>query len=171
MKPTGQDMETRGPAAAGGPGYEATLHLLTHAAVPDGLEKRVHAALAAAPRRGLILEWPWAASWMRAAAAAAIVAVVAGGGWGVYRHAQQHQPTRVIAAPPQVTAPATGGFSSAGAVRTPQTVKGPAVVETPKAKAMNKPATAGKRGVVKPKASAEQPAADAAQPVAAGAAK
>jgi hypothetical protein len=167
MKPTGKEMEARGP------GYEATLHLVTHAPVPEGLEKRVNASLATTPRRGRMLEWPiagaWVSGWMRAAAAAAIVVVVAGGGWGVFRHAQQHPPTKVVAMPaPQVTAPAAGGFSSAGAVRTPQTVKGPAVVETPvvetpkaKAKIAKKPA--GKRRVVK--------AASVDQPAVAGAAK
>jgi hypothetical protein len=117
-----------------GEGYDATLHLVTHAQVPEGLEGRVHAALEAAPRRGWLLEWPAAEGWLRAAAAAAIVVVVAGGGWGVYRHAQMHQPAKVTVMPaPQVTAPTTGGFSSAGAIRTPQTVKGPTVVEMPKA--------------------------------------
>ena len=114
-------------------GYDATLHLVTHAPVPDGLEERVHAALQTAPRSGRLLAWPAAAGWVRSAAAAAIVFVVAGGGWGVYRHAQLHQPAKVNAAPaPQVAAPAAGGFSSAGAIRTPQTVKGPAAEEMPK---------------------------------------
>src|SRR6185437_4083205 len=117
MKVTGQDMETRGPDA----GYEATLHLVTHAPLPEGLENRVNAALETAPRRARILEWPiaevWISGWIRATAAAAIVVVVAGGGWGVFRHAQQHAPAKVNVMPaPQVTAPAVGGFSSAGAV-------------------------------------------------------
>jgi hypothetical protein len=114
-------------------GYEATLHLVTHAPVPEGLEERVQAALDSIPRRGRLLEWPLTAGWLRSAAAAAIVFVVAGGGWGVYRHAQLHQPAKVTATPaPQVSAPTAGGFSSAGAIRTPQTVKGPEVAETPK---------------------------------------
>lgn len=165
MKPTGRDLETRGPEA----GYESTLHLVAHAPVPDGLEERVHAALQAAPRRGRILAWPRAAGWApaltRVAAAAAIVMVVAGGGWSAYRHAQLRPAAKVVVMPvPQVAAPATGGFSNAGAMRTPQTVKGPAVVEMPKPKA------AKKHRIAKP-ASAIEPAADAAQPVAAGTSK
>ena len=121
-------------------GYESTLHLVTHAPVPAGIEHRVHAALQAAPRSARILAWPMA-GWVRTAAAAAIVVVVGGGGWGVYRHAQVHQPSRMIASPaPVVVAPTAGGFSSAGAIRTPQTVKGPAAIETP----------AGKKSAVKP---------------------
>jgi hypothetical protein len=68
------------------------------------------------------------------------VFVVAGGGWGVYRHGQLHQPAKVNAAPaPQVAAPAAGGFSSAGAIRTPQTVKGPAADKEPKPKVEKNP--------------------------------
>jgi len=160
MKSTGQNSDSPGP------GYEATLYMLTHAPVPDGLEDRVYAALEAAPKRGAVLAWPmagWATGWMRATAEAAIVAVVAGGGWGVYRHAQQHQPSKVVVMPaPQMTAPAASGFSSAGAVRTPQTVTGPAAVEIPKAK------PARKHRLAKPKAAAARSAANSAQ---AGAAK
>ncbi|MGB7546973.1 MAG: hypothetical protein WBM14_04420, partial [Terracidiphilus sp.] len=58
----------------------------------------------------------------RGAAAAAIVFVVAGGGWGVYSRVQPAQATKVIAMP-RVAAPS--GFSSAGAMRTPQTLNGP----------------------------------------------
>jgi hypothetical protein len=160
MNPTGQI----GERGVSGSGYEATLHLVTHAAAPAGLEERVHAALEAAPKRGWLLEWPVTAGWMRATAAAAIVMVVAGGGWGVYRHAQLHQPAKVNVMPaPLVTAPATGGFSSAGAMRTPQTLKGPAVVETPKPNAARKAASTGKHRVAKSAANAEQPAANGAE--------
>ena len=64
---------------------------------------------------------------MRGAAAAAIVFVVAGGGWGIYIRVQQPQPARVIAMPPRVS----GGFSNAGAMRTPNTLNGPLVAPAP----------------------------------------
>lgn len=59
---------------------------------------------------------------MRTAAAAAIVFVVVGGGWGVYSRVQHGQPARIIVLP---HIPVGGGFSSAGAMRTPVTVPGP----------------------------------------------
>jgi hypothetical protein len=95
---------------------------------------------------------------MRTAAAAAIVFVVAGGGWGVYTRVERGQPTRVIVMPPRVNS--GGGFSGAGAMRTPETLPGPVVSqpETPKPvapmtkqpqpakiKAGKKPAAAGKK--------------------------
>ena len=64
---------------------------------------------------------------MRGAAAAAVVFVVAGGGWGIYTRVQPSQPAKVIVMPPR--AGAGGGFSSAGAMRTPQTLNGPLVAE------------------------------------------
>jgi len=83
--------------AGGAPGEaEATLRLIASLPPPQGLEERLHASLAEAPRRGRVLAWPAAlnpgSAWMRSAAAAAIVSVVVGGGWGVYSripHAQQ----------------------------------------------------------------------------------
>ncbi|MGD0731418.1 MAG: hypothetical protein ABR956_09135 [Terracidiphilus sp.] len=106
---------------------EETLRLIAHLPVPAGLEDRVHAKLLLAPRKGRILAWPVApglgSSWMRSAAAAAIVFVVAGGGWGIYSGVQQPVPSRAAALPPHVAA--QGGFSSAGAMRTPQTLNGP----------------------------------------------
>ena len=104
-----------------------TLRLMAMAPVPTGLEERIHAALEAAPRRTRILPWP-AGAWpssMRAAAAAAIVVVVTGGGWGVFTRVQ-HLARTATPAGPQILLP-SGGFSSAGAIRTPQTVQGPAV--------------------------------------------
>jgi hypothetical protein len=132
-------------------GYDATIYFVTHAPVPEGLEDRVHLALKAAPRQGRLLEWPAVAGWMRAAAAAAIVTVVAGGGWGVYRHAQLHQPAKVTVMPtPQVAAPKAGSFSSAGAMRTPQTVQGPAVEEPSKPNVEKDPAIEKNPAAVKP---------------------
>jgi hypothetical protein len=108
---------------------EATLRLIASLPAPAGLEDRVHAGLLAKQRTGRILSWPAAlrpdSGWMRSATAAAIVFVVAGGGWGVYSRVQQPQPARVIVLPPH--GPASGGFSNAGAMRTPQTLNGPVV--------------------------------------------
>jgi hypothetical protein len=113
---------------------EETLRLIASLPAPTGLEDRVHAALRSARHSGRLLAWPrplkpqsaWMIrDWMRTAAAAAIVFVVAGGGWGVYTHVQivqQGQPAKIIAIP-RVIQP--GGFSGAGAMRTPQTLPGP----------------------------------------------
>jgi hypothetical protein len=119
--------------------FENTLRLIAHLSAPEGLEERVEVGLRAAPRtasgNARILAWLEALrparGWMRSslarsAAAAAIVAVVVGGGWGVYSRVQLNQPARVIAVPQRGSAP--GGFSSAGAMRTPQTLNGPMVV-------------------------------------------
>jgi hypothetical protein len=111
---------------------EETLHLIATLPAPAGLEERVKTRLANKPRTARVLFWPSARrggdGWMRgnavrAAAAAAIVFVVAGGGWGVYSRVQPAQQTKVIVMPPRLNA--AGGFSSAGAMRTPQTLNGP----------------------------------------------
>jgi len=108
---------------------EATLRLIARLPAPDGLEDRVVAGLKTAPRTARVLHWPAVlrptGTWMRGAAAAAIVFVVAGGGWGIYTRVQPTQPARVIAMPPRVGA--GGGFSNAGAMRTPQTLNGPVI--------------------------------------------
>ena len=107
--------------------FESTLHVITHVSVPRGIEERMHAALAAAPRQARVADWTsfcgeesWRAGWMRAAAAAAIVVVVAGGGWGVYSRVQHSGRVGTVPA-----IPIGAGFSSAGAIRTPQTVQAP----------------------------------------------
>ena len=130
MNDPGQNGFSNHPVAAGelSPA-EATLRLIAGLPAPEGLEERVRARLAAAPRGSRILSWPGAlgldSGWMRSAAAAAIVCVVAGGGWAVYSRVEHPQPARVIVLAPR--GPAQGGFSSAGAVRTPQTLNGPVV--------------------------------------------
>ncbi len=107
--------------------YEETLRLIAELPAPEGLEARVVAALRRAPRTGRLLAWPAAlrleGGWMRAAAAAAIVAVVAGGGWGVVRLGQPGQAAGGNVVMPHLAAP--GGFSTGGAMRTPQTLHGP----------------------------------------------
>jgi hypothetical protein len=132
---------------------EETLRLIASLPAPAGLEDRVHAVLRAAPRRGRVLAWPKAlrpeSSWMRTAAAAAIVFVVAGGGWGVYTRFQQGQPAKVIVMPPRMAGP--GGFSGAGAMRTPQTITGPTAPEP------------GKPLAAQPKTAAKKPAARTAK--------
>ena len=151
---------------------EDTLRLIAGLPAPAGLEDRVQAGLRAAPAKARILHWPTAllpsrglaGSWMRSAAAAAIVVVVAGGGWGIYSRVQPSQPARVLVMPPRVGA--GGGFSNAGAMRTPQTLNGP--VLTHPATAVPTPAKAAARPARKLRRT--QPATDAGkaatQPVA-----
>lgn len=125
---------------------EETLRLIAHLPVPQGLEDRVRATLHARPRRGRILSWPSVprleSNWMRSAAAAAIVFVVAGGGWGIYSHMQPPQ-AKVIVMPMHV-AP-QGGFSSAGAMRTPKTLNGPMVAHPATVSHPARPAARSKR--------------------------
>jgi hypothetical protein len=122
---------------------EATLRLVAMSDPPAGLEERIQARLRSEMRAGFriempkarILAWPSASSlatsstisagW-RAAAAAAIVAVVVGGGWGIASRVQPASSARNVVAPVRAVGP--GGFSSAGAMRTPQTFNGPVLV-------------------------------------------
>lgn len=110
---------------AGANEVDSTLQLIATLPVPEGLEDRIHARLRSAPRSGRLLFWPPAieSGWMRSAAAAAIVVIVAGGGWSVYSLVQLPQPAKVIMMP--APGPASGGFSSAGAMRTPTTLNAP----------------------------------------------
>jgi hypothetical protein len=149
---------------------EDTLRLIAGLPAPAGLEERVHKALRAAPRSGRVLAWPakfrakaaLESNWMRAAAAAAIVFVVVGGGWGVYSRVQPGPAGKVIVMPQPM--PSSGGFSGAGAIRTPATIPGPKVrdqgtkgprdQETPPAK---KPAAPKKAATSQHSASAPTP--------------
>jgi len=118
---------------------EETLRLIASLPAPEGIEERVHKVLRAAPPcMGQVVAWPAGAglrvlpqsnhgNWMRAAAAAAIVFVVVGGGWGVYSRVEQGQSGKVVVMPARV--PASGGFSGAGAIRTPETLPGPKIGE------------------------------------------
>jgi hypothetical protein len=130
-----QNASARNAAASAAPqdvSVDETLRLIASLPAPQGLEERVLAGLRAAPRRARVLRWPAlsrpSSGWMRAAAAAAIVAVVAGGGWGIHSLVQPIQPSvRSAVLPPRPAAAA--GFSSAGAMRTPQTLHGPVLVQ------------------------------------------
>jgi hypothetical protein len=133
-------------ASGAAPGAaEATLRLIAQLPVPAGLEDRVQARLHSAPRPSRVLAWPAAlrpgSNWMRAAAAAVLAFVVAGGGWGIYSRVQPGASAKGIVLPPR--GPVAGGFSSAGAMRTPQTLNGPVVaqpvaVQPPQAKPSKK---------------------------------
>jgi hypothetical protein len=141
----------------GGSGeFEETLRLIARLSAPEGLEERVQAGLraatSAAPHKTRILRWPvalrlenaWMQNLARTAAAAAIVVVVVGGGWGVSSRFQPAQPSSAIAIPQRGTS--QGGFSSAGAMRTPQTLNGP-VVAHPATVAPQTGKAAGKKPV------------------------
>lgn len=133
-------------AAAAGE-VESTLRLIANLPAPEGLELRVKSALRGAPKQSTasLFAWPvnpsfrsWAESaWIRGAAAAAIVCIVAGGGWEVYSRVQ---PKPTALALPHVA----GGFSSAGAVRTPHTLDGPTLVH-PQANDFHKRAVDAKK--------------------------
>lgn len=126
---------------------EETLRIIANLPAPAGLEDRIHSILRDKSRRqaggegtasgGRVLAWPASvkpqSGWMRTAAAAAIVFVVAGGGWGVYTRVQPSHPGKVIAMPLRSVEP--GGFSGAGAIRTPLTLPGPVVKQPDKQKA------------------------------------
>jgi hypothetical protein len=141
---------------------EASLRLIAKLPPPAGLEERVRTRLVRAGNSHRVLSWPDtarpASGWMRSAAAAAIVLVVAGGGWGIYSRVQKPMAAKVIVMPHGAAA---GGFSNAGAMRTPKTLSGPvladpSVVPLPPAKARID-ATA-KSGVAKSGVSSLHPA-------------
>jgi hypothetical protein len=175
MKDPDQDGFSKGSNSGIG-SAEETLRLIARLPAPEGLEDRVQAGLRlsrlSAPRSARILAWPTVlrpgSEWMRGAAAAAIVLAVVGGGWGVYSRVQQSHPAKVIAMPPRVAAP--GGFSGAGAMRTPNTLNGPVVTNPATAKpaqakaparTAQKPIRRGQAGAAK-KAAVQAPAQPAA---------
>lgn len=108
---------------------EETLRLIATLPAPEGLADRVHEKLRTAPRSARVLAWPvWLgpgafriSAAMRGAAAAAIVLVVAGGGWSIYSHVQPFQSGPVLATPARIGG---SGFSSAGAMRKPDSPNG-----------------------------------------------
>lgn len=121
-------------AEAGLTDAEVTLRLIAALPAPEGLAERVQQRLDAAPQTGQVLAWPNARpfgrswmqhEWVRGAAAAAIAFAVVGGGWGVYSQVKPQQQARVIVMPQRTNGT---GFSTAGAIRTPQPVNGPVLV-------------------------------------------
>jgi hypothetical protein len=204
MKPVVQNLFDASPDSSS---FEETLRLLARLPAPEGIEERVQAGLreaslragshtasgeaasgSAVSSKARILQWPRVgrleSAWARTAAAAAIVFVVAGGGWCISSRIQPVQPQAAVALP---RVAAHGGFSSAGAMRTPQTLNGPvaapaAVVVAPQkvTPAANpatlirrtplhrgKPASTGSTASAKPdagaKSAAEQPVAPVAK--------
>jgi hypothetical protein len=112
---------------------EETLRMIATLPAPDGLADRVQARLGSAPRRPFLLTWsgggrngwmfrPIFSQGLRGCAAAAIVVLVAGGGFTIYSRVQR-SPNANVVVPARVGN--GGGFSNAGAMRTPDTLKGP----------------------------------------------
>jgi hypothetical protein len=118
------------PGNAGHSG-EDTLRLIAGLPAPDGLKDRVHSRLRTAPRAAGLLPWPitplmgyrFHSPAFRTAAAAAIVCVVAGGGWQIFSHVQTAPQPNAIVQPARIGN--SGGFSNAGAMRTPDTLDRP----------------------------------------------
>jgi len=115
---------------------EETLRLIAKLPAPDGLVDRVQQKLRTAPRPARVFAWPLGATTfrysaaMRGAAAAAIVVMVAGGGWSIYSHVQPLPLAAPLATPARMSG---GGFSSAGAMRTPNSPNGPVIPHAIKA--------------------------------------
>jgi hypothetical protein len=113
---------------------EKTLRLIAALPAPEGIADRVKYRLHAAPHKAGVISWPSSATgarWtqlsaMRGAAAAAIVFAVAGGVWEVYAHIRIAPEPAAVATPQRIGG--SGGLTAAGAVRKPQTLKGPVVV-------------------------------------------
>lgn len=149
---------------------DATLRMITTVPVPEGLEERVHATLRVAPRGARVLAWPttlrpqaaWLGSgWARTAAAAAIVFVVAGGGWGVYLRSP-HAASKVVTMP---SAQKAGGFSSTGAIHTPDSIQGPLITNPATATPLiAKPSAHSKTHPGKLKVKTTNPATDPGSP-------
>jgi len=144
MNPSTEDRFDR---SAGALAAEETLRMIASLPARPGLEERVKAGLRSAPRRGMVIAWPFASAegWLhstgrRAAAAAAIVLAVAGGGWGVYSHIQV-APVPAALVDPQLPN-GTGRFSTAGAMHVPKTVEGP-MVPAPLVEKQKQPASRG----------------------------
>jgi hypothetical protein len=110
---------------------ERTLRLVAGLDAPLGLAERVKARVApaqAAPARGRLLAWPQSragrAQWLRGAIAAGLLAAVAAGGAVAYRWVA---PASMAHTAPATARPAVQQkFSTAGAMRTPLTLQGPA---------------------------------------------
>lgn len=134
MNPPRQYEPSNGPLTSA----EETLRMLACLPAPEGLVERVQTRLQTAPRTTRVIRWPHRTdriSWMnssalRGAAAAAIVVLVTGTGWQIYSHVQP-LPTAHVA-PEPARLPGATGFSSAGAMRTPDPLKGPVLTHAVK---------------------------------------
>ena len=148
---TGNREQGSGIRTSGSGDFEETLRLIARISAPEGLEDRVQAGLrkarTSASAKARVLPWPvafrlnngWMQNMARATAAAAIVAVVVGGGWRVSSRFQPALPNSAIVLP--LHNAVQGGFSSAGAMRTPQTLNGPMVSATAVANPVTVPQT------------------------------
>lgn len=124
--PNQYGMTGDGPSSA-----EATLRLIAGLPAPEGLADRVHTRLRTVPRKTGLLHWPLAPAMgfriyspvFRAAAAAGIVCLVAGGGWQIYSHVATTPAGSAVVQPARIGN--SGGFSNAGAMRTPDTLDRP----------------------------------------------
>jgi len=140
------------PAVALSPAEE-TLRLIAGLPAPEGLVERVqsglHAGSATKLSTGRVLRWPAVRSgWMhstavRGAAAAAIVCVVVGGGWRIYLRVAPAPTAKVVVMPARVGS--AGGFSSANAIHTPDTLKGPVLTHAVPPGAQSQKPTDGKK--------------------------
>ncbi len=146
---------------------EETLRVIATLPAPDGLADRVQARLIAAPRRTFLLSssafsrngWMFS-PLLRGCAAAAIVLLVAGGGFTIYSRVQPSPNAKVIEMPARIGN--SGGFSNAGAMRTPDTLNGP-VLANP---ALKNPAVAPVAAPVQQNVIAPVPSSSQSQTVA-----
>jgi hypothetical protein len=123
---------------------EEILRQVARLSAPEGLEERLTAQLRAAMRstpsssgiavrlNAVLRGWQFffmESQPLRAAAAVAIAAAVLGGGWTLARQtapadmARHQQPVQ----PMQLSTPSSGGFSTAGTMRVPETLQGPVI--------------------------------------------
>ncbi|UWZ84180.1 hypothetical protein [Occallatibacter riparius] len=143
------------------PNADETLRLIATLPAPDGLADRVQARLAAAPRRPFLLSsfgfsrngWMFSPV-LRGCAAAAIVVLVAGGGFTIYSRVQPAPTAKVMEMPTRIGP--NGGFSNAGAMRTPDTLNGPVLKEPAlKNPALATPAAPAQQNVIAPMPSSQ----------------
>ena len=126
---------------------EETLRMIAKLPAPDGLAERVQTRLASPPPRASLFGLSGFSrnGWMftpvlRGCAAAAIVLLVAGGGFAIYSRVQPSPGANAIEQPARIGN--SGSFSTGGAMRTPDTLKGPVLAP---------PANAAQQNVIAPK--------------------
>ena len=114
---------------------DESLRLLSQVELPAGLEDRLRAGLRLAvtePGSARILSWPTktgkrvvrSMAWRRAAAAIFLAAAILGCAWSVLWQ-QKSRSASIQQNHPMVRPLPAGGFSNAGAMRTPKTLDGP----------------------------------------------